>query len=45
VTSQTLSNSAVLPLARNGTVTLGARSLVGGGGQVHLVLDAGGYFE
>ena len=43
--SQALSNSTVLPLARNGTITLGARSLVGGNGQVHLALDAGGYFE
>lgn len=43
--NQALSNSAVLPLARNGTVTLGARSLVAGNGTVHLALDAGGYFE
>ncbi len=42
---QTLSNNTVLPLARNGAATVGARSLVGGSGQVHLILDAGGYFE
>jgi hypothetical protein len=34
-----------LPLARNGAVSIGARSAIGGGGQVHLILDASGYFE
>jgi hypothetical protein len=40
-----LSNNALLPLARNGTSNISARAVVEGGGQVHLILDAGGYFE
>jgi hypothetical protein len=43
--AQNRANSTILSLARNGTATLGASALVGGGGQVHLVLDVGGYFE
>jgi len=43
--TQNRANNAILPLARNGTATLGSRTFVVGGGQVHLVLDAGGYFE
>lgn len=41
---RTLSNNALLPLARNGTSRIGARALIEGA-QVHLILDAGGYFE
>jgi hypothetical protein len=41
----TRSNNAILPLARNGAGTLGARASVGGSGTVHLVLDVNGYFE
>ena len=43
--TQNRANNAILPLARNGTATLGARAFVAGGGQVHLILDIGGYFE
>jgi len=41
----TLSNNAIIQLAGNGTGTLGAKSLVGGGGGVHLVIDVVGYFK
>jgi uncharacterized repeat protein (TIGR01451 family) len=41
----TLSNNAVLQLASNGAGTIGAQSLVGGGGGVDLVIDVVGYFK
>src|SRR6185369_367811 len=41
----TLSNNAVVQLASNGAGTIGAQSLVGGGGGVHLVIDVVGYFK
>ncbi len=40
-----LSNNAVVQLAGNGAGTLGAKSLVGGGGGVDLVIDVVGYFK
>jgi uncharacterized repeat protein (TIGR01451 family) len=40
----TLSNNAIVPLATDGAGTIGAQSLVGGGGGVHLVIDVFGYF-
>ena len=43
--AQNRANNAILSLARNGTATLSVSAFVGGGGQVHLILDAGGYFE
>ncbi|HKH46620.1 MAG TPA: hypothetical protein VKM72_18315 [Thermoanaerobaculia bacterium] len=42
---QTLANNAIVSLARNGTASLGTRTVAGGGGQVHLIVDSGGYFE
>ena len=45
VAAQNRANNTVLSLSRNGTATLGASASVGGGGQVHLILDVGGYFE
>ncbi len=41
----TLSNNAIVQLASNGAGTLGAQSLVGGGGGVDLVIDVVGYFK
>jgi hypothetical protein len=41
----TLSNNAVAALASDTSGTLGARSLVGGGGGVNLVIDVVGYFR
>jgi len=41
----TLSNNAIVQLASNGAGTLGAQSLVGGGGGVNLVIDVVGYFK
>lgn len=38
-------NNAILVLATNGDGTLAIRPFVVGGGTVHLVLDAAGYFE
>ena len=43
--SFTLSNNAVVELATNGTGTIGAQSLVGGGGGVDVVIDVVGYFK
>jgi len=40
-----LSNNSVVQLAVNGAGTLGAKSLVGGGGGVDLVIDVVGYFK
>jgi uncharacterized repeat protein (TIGR01451 family) len=41
----TLSNNALVPLATNATGTYGARSAIGGGGGVDLVVDVVGYFK
>ncbi len=43
--SFTLSNNAIVELATNGTGTIGAQSLVGGGGGVDVVIDVVGYFK
>lgn len=40
----TRSNNAILSLPIDGSGTLSAEALVGGGGTVHVVLDATGYF-
>ena len=44
-TAQTRANNAILGLARDGTGAVGARAIVTGSGQVHLILDVNGYFE
>ena len=44
-TGVVLSNNAIIPLATNGAGTIGAQSLVGGGGGVDLVIDVFGYFK
>ena len=42
---QIRTNNAVLNLSEDGTGSIGAQALVSNGGQVHLIMDAYGYFE
>jgi len=38
-------NNAIVPLALDGTQSLGLRAIVAGNGTVHVVVDVAGYFE
>jgi hypothetical protein len=42
---QTRGNNAILGVTEDGIGSIEARTLVNGGGQVHLILDITGYFE
>jgi Tol biopolymer transport system component len=42
---QIRTNNAIVPLAFDGTGTLGVTPLVAGNGTVHLIVDVSGYFE